>query len=581
MDRELKCTGEVVFNGQLYDNNRFMQIVGNIKRMLDGCNDLNSGSVVAIYLDRGVELVASICALFEMNITFMILNRQTPLNRIEYMLDKAKADVIVSLSKEEYMFVQKKVLCVDLLNDMKDDIYFKTFDYSDNEIAYINFTSGSTGKPKAVQVKRSGLINFIDSVPVLTSINFETIIGCFTNSTFDIFILETIVALYSGARVVIGNEETCHNLKLLIKCILDNGINTLQFTPSRLRMIYMVDSKFESLKNIKTLLIGGESFPEELLQDLQKETNAKIFNMYGPTETTIWSTVSELTTKKKVDIGEPIKDTCVYVVNIESLKSENIKLIDKGSNEVGEICITGKGLALGYIDELELTNKAFVWKKINNRSTRLYRTGDLGKYGDNGEMICLGRLDNQIKLNGHRIELEEIEVNINKIDGISSCAVCYSHKYNKICSFIVRNTEKISISERDIKNRLLQIMPSYMCPSLYIFIDKLIYTSSGKIDRKTLIIEYIDNKKQDISINDDNMETEKKITNVFSEITGEKNIDSRTKIEGKIDSIQYIGFIVELEKIFEIEFEDEKLSMLEFETLGDVFKYIKEILDKD
>lgn len=108
MDREFKCTGEVVFNGQLYDNNRFMQIVGNIKRLLDGCNDLNSGSVVAIYLDRGVELVASICALFEMNITFLILNRQTPLNRIEYMLDKAKADVIVSLSKEEYMFVQKK-----------------------------------------------------------------------------------------------------------------------------------------------------------------------------------------------------------------------------------------------------------------------------------------------------------------------------------------------------------------------------------------------------------------------------------------------------------------------------------------
>ena len=580
MERVLQCTGEVVFNGQLYDNKIMKSIVENIKHKLISSGKLKGNSVVAVYLDRGVELLASVCALFEMNITFLLMNKEIPTSRLEYMLDKAKVDIVISSYEQECDFLDIEVINVGTIDNLIKHNYLGSvkFGYISNEISYVIFTSGSTGMPKAVQVRKSGLINFIQSVPKLTSIDSNTIIGCFTNSTFDIFILESIAALYSGARVVMGDDETCDNVKLLTQCIVNNKINTLQFTPSRLRMIHKIDPQFECLKQVKVLLIGGESFPEELLKDLQKNTTAKLFNMYGPTETTIWSTISELTNKKSVDIGVPIKDTDVYVVNMESLESDTLIFVEKESDEIGEICIAGKGLAAGYINDSEQTNRSFISKKINGKITRLYRTGDLGKYGNNGELLCLGRIDNQIKYNGHRIELEEIEAHINQIEGISGCAVGFSNKYNKICAFMIKSSEEFFLAEDGIKQLLLKTMPQYMCPSLCMFVNDLIYTSSGKIDRKCMVQKYAENEQciqQNTVSHGDGIDIESQLIQLFATITGEKDVNLRTQLEGKINSIQYINLIVELEELFKMEFEDDKLSMLEFKTIGDIADYLR------
>lgn len=582
MERALQCTGEVIFNGKLYDNKLIKSIVESIKHKLISSGKLKENSVVAVFLDRGVELLASVCALFEMNITFILMNKEIPTSRLEYMLDKAEVDIVITSYGQECNFFDIDVINVGTIDNLIEHNYLESveFCYTSNEIAYVIFTSGSTGMPKAVQVRKSGLINFIQSVPKLTSIDSNTIIGCFTNTTFDIFILESIASLYSGARVVMGDNATCDNVKLLVQSIVNNKINTLQFTPSRLRMIHKIDPHFECLKKVKVVLIGGESFPEELLKDLQKNTTAKLFNMYGPTETTIWSTISELTNKEGVDIGVPIKDTDVYVVNMESLESDTLILVEKESDKIGEICIAGKGLAAGYINDLEQTNRSFIRKKINGKITRLYRTGDLGKYGDNGELLCLGRIDNQIKYNGHRIELEEIEAHINQIEGIYGCSVGFSDKYNKICAFIIKSSEEHFLTEDGIKQLLLKTMPQYMCPSLCMFVDDLIYTSSGKVDRKSMVQKYAENEQciqQNIESHGDEINIESHLMQLFTVITGEKDVDLETRLEGKINSIQYVNLIVELEELFALEFEDDKLSMLEFETLGDISVYLKKI----
>ena len=189
MERVLQCTGEVVFNGQLYDNKIMKSIVENIKHKLISSGKLKGNSVVAVYLDRGVELLASVCALFEMNITFLLMNKEIPTSRLEYMLDKAKVDIVISSYEQECDFLDIEVINVGTIDNLIKHNYLGSvkFGYISNEISYVIFTSGSTGMPKAVQVRKSGLINFIQSVPKLTSIDSNTIIGCFTNSTFYLF----------------------------------------------------------------------------------------------------------------------------------------------------------------------------------------------------------------------------------------------------------------------------------------------------------------------------------------------------------------------------------------------------------
>ena len=569
------CKGEVLFNGELYNNKALRRKIENIKKELCFSGLLKKHSVVAVYLNRGIELLSSLCALFELNIPFLLLDSKIPFERLEYMINTARVDVVISTSNIDTKSIKKTVVNISSENSIEGMVLRENKTISSaNEIVYVIFTSGTTGSPKAVQVRKSSLINFIQSVPKLTSINSKTVIGSFTDITFDIFILESLVALYSGARVVIGDENTCNNVKSLIKCIENNKINTLQFTPSRLRMIHMIDPMFNCLKNIKVLLVGGEKFPEELLQLLQQNTEATIYNMYGPTETTIWSTISDLTYEKSVDIGRPIKNTDIYLLDSESAEQDIICDV----NKVGEICIAGDGLALGYIDNDEQTSKAFIYLNISNKQTRVYRTGDLGKYTKDGKLFFLGRIDNQIKYNGHRIELEEIEVNINKIKGIINCVVCYSEEFNIICAFILKDKFAQFLTKDDIRTRLLKVLPDYMCPSQIVFIDDMIYTSSGKVDRKSLIFKYFENVKEYLIDGTNKDDIDEQVINMIIGITGETNIDLNTKLEGLMNSIQFVSTIVELEDFYEVEFEDDKLSMQEFNCVNDISNYLKKII---
>lgn len=581
MKENIELTGQVIYKNMLYDNEQLKRSVNHLVNMIAQNTTVNEKHTVAVFLDRSIELIQCICALFEMKIPFLLLNDELPEKRIEYMLNKAEIDTVLTIKKYENLCRGKKVILIENLYDSNDYYESKSIiaNKIESDIAYVLFTSGSTGEPKAVQVMRKGLINFINSVPQKVNINKETIIGCFTNCTFDIFFLESLVALYSGATVVVAEDEIVNNTKKLIKLISESSINTLQFTPSRLKMIQMVDKEFSCFQKIKTLMVGGETFTEELLQTIQKNTSIKIYNMYGPTETTIWSTISDLTNAHSVDIGAPIDNTEIFILDTDRVIETGTRIEQKNVGEVGEICIGGYGLAKGYLNNNEQTRKSFLDVVINNKQLRIYKTGDLGYYRNDGKLICLGRMDNQIKYDGHRIEIEEIEKSLLNIEGIINVAVCFDKKYNQLIAFVIKDNA-IDLTKDRIDNQLKKTLPNYMCPCEYMFIDQLLYTTSGKLDRNALIDKYIGEfASTNVRDNEDIMS---KMVQVISKILNKQasdiNMDMSIAAMG-ISSIKFVQIIVELEDQFDIEFDDEKIISTEFEKVKDLYEYLNTLVN--
>lgn len=248
----------------------------------------------------------------------------------------------------------------DIMSDVELDIKFipslQTISVEE-DVVYILYTSGTTGTPKGVKVTWEGLLNFIEGISEIIDFSPGKRIACFTTVAFDIFFLESIMALYKGLTVVLANEDEQRNPRLMAKLIHDNAVDMVQMTPSRMQVLLNHDKELSCLKNVKEIMIGGEAFPLGLLKTLQAKTNAKIYNMYGPTETTIWSTVSDLTQKDRIDIGRPIKNTEVYIVD------ESLSILPEG--QVGEICIAGKGLARGYVGKNDLTIEKFIYLPQN------------------------------------------------------------------------------------------------------------------------------------------------------------------------------------------------------------------------
>lgn len=568
MCKEMKLSGKLIFNNNLFETESIMDEVEKMKKRLKKVSFLKSDEIIAVYLDRNPKMIISICALFEDNIPFLMLNNTLPIRRIEYMLENSNVNTVLTLKKYKNKFLEKRVIYVDNTEDEWGEISnIREKDYKTKK-AYILYTSGSTGNPKGVLINRCGLINFIKSIQRIININNNSMVGCFTNCTFDIFFLETFAALYSGATVVLADDSEINNVKKMIKLINESGINFLQLTPSRLRMIQMIDSKYDCMKNVNIILVGGEKLTEDLLFSLQQNTFAEIYNMYGPTETTIWSTISNLTNSKCVDIGRPIDNTEIFIFG------ENQQLLDIG--EQGEICISGYGLADGYVNNIKLTEESFVNVNVCGHKKRIYRTGDIGYYREDGRLVYLGRLDNQIKYNGHRIELEEIEAMLINIDGILNAAVCYDEENNLLIAFCVTNT---IMCEHSINKYISELLPQYMCPNKYFFVKKLLYTESGKVNRKALVAECkSDNHKM---LAEENVCScnliKREIMEIFSRIMNKSIIevsDNTSLSEMGITSMQFVNIIVELEVKFDIEFEDEKLSVNAFNTFYDIYMYV-------
>ena len=488
------------------------------------------------------------------------------------MLSNANVRKVIVSSKE--VIDDKNGLSYIMIDEMFDDDASFYVQADSNNPAYILYTSGSTGNPKAVVVTFKGFMNFLEAVPKIIDFSPGKSIACFTSVSFDIYFLEAILGLTRGLKVFLASEDEQNNPQKMIKLIINNEIKMLQLTPSRLKMLMMYNNDLTFLNSVQDLMIGGEKLSDELLKKIQQGPKTRIFNMYGPTETTIWSMISELTGSGYVDLGQPILNTRIYLLKDRREEASN--------GEEGEICIGGDGLAEGYLNNPEQTHKNFIDLPFGS-GERIYCTGDIASYNSDGKLIYIGRDDSQVKLRGYRIELEEIEENIRNVQGILNVMVCVSKKDENLVACYVAEE---SINPEKIIKVISSKLPSYMIPSKYVKVPELIYTVSGKADRNKMLSYIKDNiydvKETELVMDVELSELEKNIltiaASVFEEFSGQITLDTTLESLG-INSLLYIKFIAEIEDAYDIEFENDTLLETSFYNVREIIACVQEMIE--
>lgn len=561
--------GNIVFRNRLYSSIELRKWIDTIKANL--FRTINEGSIVGIYGERNEKLICIMFACIECNITFIPIDKDMPPDRLEYMMDKAKARYLITNIDTIKHNLDKKIICINIHELL---VKRESFDDSNlsvfvNRPVYILYTSGSTGRPKGVMISYESFENFLTAIPQIIPFGKKKNIACFTSISFDISLMEIVLGLKSGMNLILADDSERTNPKSLIKLINNYGIDVLQMTPSMLKMLQICNNnKLDFLKNVESLLLGGEKLSDELLDDLHRDITCKIYNMYGPTETTIWSTVSDLSNNNKSNIGKPILNTTIYIVD------ENNQPVEPGFE--GELLIGGKGLAIGYVDEPELTKESFIYLNTCGNE-RVYRTGDICKVDALGNLLYIGRIDTQVKINGHRIELEEIEYAIKKHEEVIDAIVCNDND-TLICFY--KGDYDLAVSH--IKENLCKLLPKYMIPAIFHRVDEFEYTISNKVDRKQLLKNYR-NRTENVPSTEKLERNNKKhieetIIKLFAERTEIAIQDveiSMTFEESGINSISFVEFIVAIEELFDFEFEEKYLNVEEFSSLGEVITYVR------
>lgn len=506
-------------------------------------NGICSDNIVPIMIGRGFKLIIGILGVLKAGAAYLPIDPDFPDDRVNYMLEDSEATVVVT----EERFEKKLKKKYSVINIKDEKIWeesgenLKQVNNADN-LAYVIYTSGSTGKPKGVAIKQMAVNNFIQGITNKINLDENKAILSVTTCSFDIFGLETLLPLTKGIKIILATEEQQKDPLLLNKLILETDADMVQTTPSRLKLMLKAKNSGEALSKLQLIMAGGEALPQTVLAEIKAVTNSKIYNMYGPTETTIWSAVKDLTEETDVTVGKPIANTQIYILD------EYEKVVPIGVT--GELCIAGDGLAAGYLNKEALTSEKFV-RNPYLEGTRMYKTGDLAKWKDNGEIIVLGRQDNQVKIGGYRIELGEIEKVANSFDGIiETVAVGRKNNYEgqDLLLYYVAN-KKINIAE--LITFLSSQMPSYMLPQMFVSIDKIELNASGKVNLKALPEPDSIRPQLDSYYEETTTETQKNIKEVWSKLLCIKEIginDNFFQIGG--NSLKLIGMYNQIDKIY-------------------------------
>ncbi len=437
-----------------------------------------------ICLERTPRLLAVLLALQWLEITYIPVDPVIPLERMWEIVEDSQAQALLFDSAAHPDYSSLPCLPLDLAKLEQSPVnkteVTKPRLTKKNTIAYIIYTSGSTGKPKGVAISHRALNNFLASMSRHFLKKEHELLLAVTTIAFDIAALELYLPLWQQKTVFLANQEQ-HKDPFHIKNILhDQPITLLQTTPSMWKMLESV----EWSGNTKLVaLCGGEALPQSLAQHLLSKV-AELWNMYGPTEATIWCSLKRIQRNEPITIGHPIDNTEMRVMDSSHhILPPYVK---------GELYIGGLSLAEAYVNDDLLTKTRFIPCK-DAIGGRLYRVGDIACVTSEGEFVIFGRSDNQIKLHGYRIELEDIEANIQTFPGIRECAVSVYRE--QIIAYLCL-TKSSTFSEVELMNHLARYLPGYMLPKRFILLDKLPLSTAGKLDRKALLTPNLSTLKQ-------------------------------------------------------------------------------------
>ncbi|OMP77907.1 non-ribosomal peptide synthetase [[Flexibacter] sp. ATCC 35208] len=422
---------------------------------------------VAVLMDRSATLPLVLLGILRSGRAFIPLDPAFPTERLEYIVRHSGAQLLITdrTTSFELEVLDVATLLTGGIAGIEDNSVL-------TDAAYIIYTSGSTGNPKGVEISHAALSNFLFSMQHSPGISYTDTLFAVTTYSFDIAILELLLPLISGASVYVATAEILADPDKLLHTMATVKPNIIQATPSFYQLLF--NAGWEGASGLKCLC-GGDVLGEALAEKLLNHTD-ELWNMYGPTETTIWSSVKRIRRPAECScIGHPIDNTSIYI-------------LDKWMNRMplgaeGDIYIGGAGLAIGYYKNNVLTDQAFLLRN----GERIYRTGDTGRRAFNGELIFLGRTDNQVKIRGYRIELGDIESKLAGIEGIREAVVVSSRPAMQE-AFLVAYMIPVGepIPEKEILSLLKAALPTYMVPQVLIYLDAYPLTPNRKIDRKAL-----------------------------------------------------------------------------------------------
>ena len=479
-------------------NERANQVAWRLRKMNVGADDF-----VAILAKRSVQMIVGIYGVLKAGGAYISIDPTNPTERIEYMLNDSNPEVVVTYGCDKDFLVGYNILNLTDNSLLQEEINNPDRNNTSKNLAYCIYTSGTTGKPKGVMVEHYGIANYRQYFLNVQKVNSLDNVLQFATYSFDTSIAEMSMALLTGATLHVVSRDIIDDVEELSNYIERNNITIAYLPPLYLNKI--------NINGLRTIITAGSEASRDLV--LRNQHIDVYTNEYGPTEatvcTTYWKHNKNEVVPEKIPIGKPLYNKKVYILQDDKLCGIGIP---------GELCIAGEGLARGYLNKEELTNEKFVKNPFG--TGRMYYNGDVAKWLPDGNIMYLGRVDEQIKIRGFRIELLEIEHSLQQIEGIKACAVVArpdNNGENAIFAYFVSNQK---IPTKNIRKELGVSLPSYMIPSYIMQIDEIPVTFNGKLDKRALMkIEIISDKKYVEPVTD----MEKKLCYIFDEVLGRKN----------------------------------------------------------
>ncbi len=479
----------VQFDGQRLTYRELNSRANQLAHYLQGLG-VGPEKLAGICMERSLEMVIGLLGILKAGGAYVPLDPTYPRERLKFMLEDAHVSVLLTEQRltQDYGDLplsifdpQMKIVCLDRDREeieAQSEWNPKKRSTAQN-LAYVSYTSGSSGQPKGVQIKHQSLVNCLHFVREQIGLTETDVLLAVTTISFDIAALESYLPLTTGAKLVLASRNEVLDGRQLLERLTECGATTMQSTPSVWRLL--LDAGWRSSRNFK-ILCGGEALPR-LLADQLLEGGASLWNLYGPTETTIWSAIAKVEAGElPVLIGRPIANTEIYILDAY-LQPVPIGVY-------GELYIGGDGLAPGYLNRPELASEKFVADPFSdNPNSRLYRTGDRARYWADGNIEFLGRVDDQVKVRGYRLEPGEIEAALNEHPRVKEAVVLARARdlseEKELVGYIVPNQDSVP-SVSDLRSLLRQKLPDYMIPSTFVFLNVLPLTPSGKVDRSKL-----------------------------------------------------------------------------------------------
>ena len=545
----------VVSNGQQLTYKELNERANQLGNLLVN-EGVTKEDIVPILCDRSIDTIIGMLAIIKSGAAYLPIDEDYPEARIKYMIEDSKSKILL-IKKHNLEKVNLEKINIQLIDLNSEEIVRKSKENlkninAPNDLVYVIYTSGSTGNPKGVCVENKNLGKLVNNPDYIEIKDNDKVLQSGSLS-FDASVFQIWIALLNGAALHLEEKALIINDTELETYINHNKI-TIMLMPTPLFNQYS-ESNIAIFKSLRCLIVGGDVLSSKQVSKITKMYKSlKILNAYGPTENAIISTVYEVKGEWDkniaIPIGTPISNSTAYVMD----KNNNLLPI----GVPGEICVGGDGIARGYLNREKLTKEKFI-ENPYVKGERIYKTGDLAKWLPDGNIDFMGRIDYQVKINGFRIELQEIEAQLLKYSKLKEAVVVDKedeggNKY--LCAYVV-SEEKISAKE--VKDFLKKEIPSYMIPSHIMQLESMIVNSNGKIDRKALIKLKFSNLKEECIAPKNNIE--EKISQVWSKILGINNVSTDSNFfEIGGNSLKAISVVSRLAKEFNI-------------VINDIFKY--------